>query len=73
MLEVKLAPEYDWKISVWKGLRPALTAALTAAIVVFFSALEPDVLVKLGIPASAAVFILESVRNYLKQVYGKGR
>lgn len=64
---VKLAPEYDWKKTLWKGLRPALVAGGTAALAALVQSVDAQWLVALGVPAFLATFAWEALRNYLKQ------
>jgi hypothetical protein len=58
---------YSWKTTLWKGLRPALIAALAAAVAALVQSIDATFLISLGIPATLAVFIIEAARNYLKQ------
>jgi hypothetical protein len=64
---VKLAAPYDWKRTLWKGLRPAVIAAGAAGLAAFAQSINVEWLVALGVPSVLAVFVAEAVRNYWKQ------
>lgn len=68
--EVKLAPPYDWRVTLWKGLRPALIAGGAAFVAAFAQSIDTDWLVSIGLPSFLAVAVTEAVRNYLKQHRG---
>lgn len=63
----KLAPEYDWRVTLWKGLRPALIVAAMSAIGAFLGAIDAKTFVDLGIPQFVVLFVLEAARNWYKQ------
>ena len=67
MENVTLKPDFSWGRALWKGLRPALWVALVAAGGAFLGAIDPQVLVDLGVPQIAAVFLIETARNWFKQ------
>ncbi len=64
---VRLAPSYRWRRTLWKGLRPALIAAGAAFLAAFFQSIDVQWLVALGLPAFVATFVVEALRNYMKQ------
>lgn len=64
---VKLAPPYDWRVTLWKGLRPALIAAAVAAAGAFLTTIDVKTLVDIGVPQFLAVLLVEAGRNWWKQ------
>ncbi len=64
---VKLAPPYDWRRTLWKGLRPALIAAGAAFVAALAQSVDAQWLIALGVPAFLATFLAEAVRNWWKQ------
>ncbi len=64
---VKVGPPYDWKVTLWKGLRPAIVAAGAAGLAAFVQSVNVQWFVDLGVPAFLAVFVVEALRNYYKQ------
>ena len=65
--EVKLAPAYDWKKTLWKGLRPALIAGGAAFVAALVQSIDTEWLISLGLPAFLATFAIEAGRNWLRQ------
>jgi hypothetical protein len=58
--------KYDWKKSVWKGLRPALTVGLAAVATSFVGNIDVETVISLGVPAAMAPFVVEAGRNWAK-------
>ena len=64
---VKLMPSYQWRRTLWKGLRPAAVAAGAAFVAAFVQSVDVEWLVALGVPAFLATFLVEAARNWWKQ------
>jgi hypothetical protein len=61
-------PIYDWKKSVWKGFRPALIAAVSAAVIAFIQGIDAATLTGVGVPSLIALAIIEGLRNLSKNI-----
>ena len=63
-----LAPAYSWAKTLWKGLRPVVTAVIFTAVgTLVEKLLDVDLLVKSGVPQFLAIGLVEAGRNFWKQ------